>query len=132
MRGKHYSWTKIISYNKWVSYLKRKGFHLTASIKGEDFINHLHKRKKYYVFGKDSLAYTQIRAAFKLRSSYFSVDFKNGNIILNGRGYGHGVGLSQEGAMEMDKQGYSYKEIIKFYYKNVFIVSQRALQLFRH
>jgi len=130
--GKHYSWSKTIPYNNWLSYLRRKGFHFSSSVKGEDFINHIHKRKKYYVFKKDSVSYTQIRSAFKLRSSYFSVDYRNGNIILNGRGYGHGVGLSQEGAMEMDRQGYSYKEIIKFYYQNVFIVSLRALQFFKH
>ena len=130
--GKHYQWTKSIPLSKWIAYLKRKGFHINASVSGEDFVNHIHKRQKYYFFQGDSLAYTQIRSAFRLRSSYFSIDYKNGNIILNGRGYGHGVGLSQEGAMEMDKQGYSYKEIIKFYYRNVFIVSLRALQFFKH
>jgi len=38
---------------------------------------------------------------------------------MNGRGYGHGVGLSQEGAMEMARQGYSYSDIIRYYYFDV-------------
>ena len=130
--GRNYTWTKTISYNNWVSYLKRSGFKIPASTSGNDFINHVYKREKYYRFGKDSILYTKLRSAFKLKSTLFSIDYQNGNIILHGRGYGHGVGLSQEGAMAMDKQDYSYKEIIKFYYQNVFIVSLRALQFFKN
>lgn len=129
--GNNYSWTKTIPYQQWISFLKRNGFHLSSSVNGADFVDHQFRRQKYYVFGKDSIPYTFIRSNFGLRSAYFSIHYLDGNIILNGKGYGHGVGLSQEGAMEMDKQGYSYKEIIKFYYKNVFIVSLRALQFFK-
>ena len=130
--GNNYKWTKTISYSQWISYLKRNRFKINSSTTGNDFINHTYKREKYYCFGNDSIAYTKIRSAFKLKSTLFSIDYKDGNIILNGRGYGHGVGLSQEGAMAMDEQGYSYKEIIKFYYQNVFIVSLRALQFFKN
>lgn len=36
-----------------------------------------------------------------------------------GGGYGHGVGMSQNGAQEMARQGKSYKEILTFFYDNV-------------
>ncbi|MEF9938610.1 MAG: SpoIID/LytB domain-containing protein [Clostridium sp.] len=36
-----------------------------------------------------------------------------------GGGYGHGVGMSQNGAQEMAKQGKNYKEILKFFYDGV-------------
>ena len=36
-------------------------------------------------------------------------------------GYGHGVGMSQYGANEMAKQGYSYIQILKHYYTGVVI-----------
>lgn len=130
--GNNYQWTKTISYTQWISYLKRNGFRISSSTTGNDFVSPIYKREKYYHFGDDSIAYTKIRSAFKLKSTLFSIDYKDGNIILNGRGYGHGVGLSQEGAMAMDQQNYSYKEIIKFYYQNVFIVSLRALQFFKN
>ena len=42
--------------------------------------------------------------------------------LFNGRGYGHGVGMSQYGALEMAKQGYTYEEIIKHYYTGVDII----------
>jgi stage II sporulation protein D len=38
-----------------------------------------------------------------------------------GRGYGHGVGLCQEGAMNMASKGFSCRQIIDFYYFGVFI-----------
>ncbi len=40
-------------------------------------------------------------------------------IILTGRGFGHGVGLCQWGAIGMARAGKSYKRILKHYYKGV-------------
>jgi stage II sporulation protein D (peptidoglycan lytic transglycosylase) len=38
------------------------------------------------------------------------------NIILNGKGYGHGVGLCQWGALAQSQQGRNYEQILSFYY----------------
>jgi stage II sporulation protein D len=38
-------------------------------------------------------------------------------ILLKGKGFGHGIGLCQEGAMEMVGQGKTYNEILKYYFK---------------
>ena len=54
-----------------------------------------------------------------LRSSFFSVTVKNDSVVINGKGYGHGVGLCQEGAMAMASAGFDYKQIIEFYYMGV-------------
>ena len=35
-------------------------------------------------------------------------------IVFNGKGSGHGVGLSQWGAYGMAKQGFNYEEILKY------------------
>ena len=43
--------------------------------------------------------------------------------IFEGKGYGHGVGMSQYGAMEMAKQGYNFEEILKYYYTGVDIIN---------
>ncbi|MDD2568487.1 MAG: SpoIID/LytB domain-containing protein [Clostridia bacterium] len=40
----------------------------------------------------------------------------SGDIVINGKGYGHGVGMSQTGAMFMAKDGYTYMEILKHYF----------------
>ena len=42
-------------------------------------------------------------------------------MIFDVRGIGQGVGLSQNGANELAKQGMKYKDIIKHYYTGVTI-----------
>lgn len=54
-----------------------------------------------------------------LPSSFFSIDKVSGNYIIYGGGYGHGVGMSQYGAMELSKKGMKYTDIINTYYKDV-------------
>ena len=44
-----------------------------------------------------------------------------GVFIFEGRGWGHGVGMSQWGAYHMAQRGYSYKSILPFYYKNTLV-----------
>lgn len=41
----------------------------------------------------------------------------NGNYIISGRGYGHGVGMSQWGARYMAEKGLTFEDIIKYYFK---------------
>lgn len=40
-------------------------------------------------------------------------------LIFEGQGYGHGVGMSQHGAIKMAELGYSFEEILKYYYTGV-------------
>lgn len=57
-----------------------------------------------------------------LRSAFFSTG-KNADIFtFHGRGSGHGVGLSQWGAKGMAENGYSYREIIRYYYPGTSLV----------
>lgn|GEM_PF-1919338 len=42
---------------------------------------------------------------------------------FDGRGWGHGVGMSQWGAFEMARQGYNYEEILKYYFQGIEIGS---------
>ncbi len=52
-------------------------------------------------------------------------------MIFEGKGFGHGVGLSQEGAMRMAELGVPYDEIIHYYYQGVHLVKIDALDFFR-
>ncbi len=40
----------------------------------------------------------------------------SGNVVINGHGYGHGVGMSQWGAIAMGDNGFSWREIIDLFY----------------
>lgn len=59
----------------------------------------------------------------------FSNDIENANsrsskgdtIIFKGSGWGHGVGMSQYGALAMAKEGRSYSDILEFYYSGAHV-----------
>lgn len=61
----------------------------------------------------------QIRNLLKLRSSYFTIEQVFDTVYIETKGYGHGVGLSQYGAEGMAREGFSYDEILKYYYQGV-------------
>lgn len=66
---------------------------------------------------KKSLTGEQIRNAFSLRSSAFKITATENEVTFKVSGYGHGVGMSQYGADFMARQGSTYDEILKHYYK---------------
>jgi len=53
-----------------------------------------------------------------IKSFCFSVSKNEDQIVFQGRGYGHHLGLCQWGAREMVRDGWEYKRILQFYYPN--------------
>ncbi len=64
----------------------------------------------------------EIRDLLALRSPSFTVEYADGEFVFTVSGYGHGVGMSQNGANQMAKEGYTYDEIIAHYYSGVEIL----------
>ena len=60
----------------------------------------------------------QIREALKLRSTLFRMSTDGRNIRVKGRGFGHGLGLSQWGAYYLAEKGVDYHRILAHYYQN--------------
>ena len=54
-----------------------------------------------------------------LPSAYFTLEKGDNYFLVQGGGHGHGAGMSQYGAKYLAKQGLSYEEILKHYYKEV-------------
>jgi stage II sporulation protein D len=52
----------------------------------------------------------------QVRSDAYDLGLRNGTLVFDGRGHGHGVGLCQAGATEMAKEGKSAEEILGFYF----------------
>lgn len=66
----------------------------------------------------------EVRNLFSLRSPVFSVEYSDGEYVFTVSGYGHGVGMSQNGANSMAENGSTYEEIINHYYKGVTIAQR--------
>ena len=62
---------------------------------------------------------SEVYKNLNLRSTFFEINQIGSNVVINTQGYGHGVGMSQYGALAMAKKGYKYDEILKYYYQNV-------------
>jgi stage II sporulation protein D len=130
----HAHWKRDISLEDWKAYLQLKHkYPIDDSLKLNDATSFAQPNgRAIYFTDKDlKIPLKTIRADFQLKSTYFSVDQKGETIIFNGRGYGHGVGLCQEGAMRMADLNYSYKDILNVYYKDVHLVDLSALNYFR-
>lgn len=56
-----------------------------------------------------------------IRSTDFTLEKTGNDIVINTIGYGHGVGMSQYGAEGMAEEGYSYKDILSYYYNGTSI-----------
>ncbi len=73
------------------------------------------------VLGSKSYMGNELASLLKLKSPCFSAEYKKGSYIFKVKGYGHGVGMSQYSADYMARQGYTYDEILKHFYKGTYI-----------
>lgn len=49
------------------------------------------------------------------------IDLSSGQVTFYGRGYGHGLGMSQWGAKKMAEMGYTYQQILGHYFQNTYV-----------
>lgn len=79
--------------------------------------------------GSRVLRGSELRQALGLRSTLFTVAADRGRVAnagryaprpstfqFNGRGYGHGLGMSQHGALNLARRGWNYRQIVSHYY----------------
>ncbi|MDI7246562.1 MAG: SpoIID/LytB domain-containing protein [Bacillota bacterium] len=56
----------------------------------------------------------------RMRSNFItSLEVRDGQVRMSGKGFGHGVGMSQWGAHNMAKAGRRHEEICTYYFKDV-------------
>ncbi|MEM9275038.1 MAG: SpoIID/LytB domain-containing protein [Cyanobacteria bacterium P01_F01_bin.143] len=68
--------------------------------------------------GTQKISGKKLRKILDLRSTLFRVNTQGSEVQVYGRGFGHGLGLSQWGAYYLAKQGINYHQILVHYYQN--------------
>ncbi|MCL4557355.1 MAG: SpoIID/LytB domain-containing protein [Deltaproteobacteria bacterium] len=121
-----FRWKYAMSFRRLARELIAKGYHLSA-VSGFKVLKRSRTHRVTIARivtdrGNIDLDGAALRAVIgydKLRSTLFWVNGKDGTLLFSGRGFGHGVGMCQWGAYGMAKKGYTYKQIIHYYYKGV-------------
>ncbi|MEO1340103.1 MAG: SpoIID/LytB domain-containing protein [Cyanobacteria bacterium J06635_13] len=68
--------------------------------------------------GTTTISGKKLRKTLDLRSTLFRVSTDGDNLHIKGRGFGHGLGLSQWGAYYLAQQGVNYHQILAHYYQS--------------
>ncbi|MCX7954376.1 MAG: SpoIID/LytB domain-containing protein [Bacteroidales bacterium] len=121
-------WNKVISLNEFNNFLNDNGFKVNINNEYE-FIQM--QRRANLKINNESISLRKIREYFNLKSTFFNIKVKNDSVYFEGKGIGHGVGLCQDGAEQMTLEGFTFDNIINFYYKGVKIVDYHNIWLFK-
>ena len=116
-----YSSTVTFSKSQFISIMKDLGVSIDSKADLTEIIGKPKTTKAGTVLkikiDSEEVTGSDIRTAFSLRSPAFKITATENEVTFNVSGYGHGVGMSQYGADYMARQGSTYDEILKHYYK---------------
>ena len=120
MEWQYYEFNKVQEAEDELDDLELQVEALNAALNFKQEIRH-----KYLVDWVYQIPLTKVRKDWNLKSTYFSI-FDDGDYLsFKGKGFGHGVGLSQEGAMRMIELGYDFLEVLRFYYTDVHLIDMK-------
>ena len=120
----HYEWTTTLSMNEITSALNKKYMTIEriAKISFNRHNDRIIEVTVQHNNGSITLTGNEFRLLLnpqRLKSTYFTVKKEKDIFYLNGKGWGHGVGLCQWGAKGRGENGFKYEEILKHYYKDI-------------
>lgn len=127
-------WERRMLKDDWLSYLRLKhNFPVDNPEEKEAALNFRQDTRKIFLECNNSrVPLKNVRLDLQLKSTFFSISqIDNDTILFTGRGYGHGLGMCQEGAMRMVKLGYSYTDVLNFYYQDIQLIDLHKLNFFK-
>jgi stage II sporulation protein D len=136
--GKHHSWTDVISTTQLQKALQSDPRTSVAGpVVDVTVYRHDATRRAQLVAIKGSRQITISGWDFKiivgralgwniLKSSRFEIARSGSNFIFRGNGFGHGLGLCQEGAHEMAARGATYRQILSKYFPGTRITTETS------
>ncbi|MBP7902407.1 MAG: SpoIID/LytB domain-containing protein [Spirochaetes bacterium] len=119
-----YSWKEIFSVSEIKSLLEKNGkqtgkiksINLKRSSERVKDVIVRHTKGEIVLTGND---FRRIAGAERLRSLYFKTSVSGKNVVFEGKGWGHGVGMCQYGAKNLAERGKNFSYILKYYYSGV-------------
>lgn len=102
---------------------QRLGVKVTSETVGDIIERTTSNRVKKVSINGKQFSGREIREKLELNSTDFTWRKAGNEIVIETKGWGHGVGMSQYGAEGMAKEGKTYEEIVRYYYQGVDITS---------
>lgn len=131
-------WCALKIKNKWSFEVDRHEFEsklaLESSLSDQLVRLIVSSKNQLVALAGKTLSVQKIRQTLgfsNVRSSIDSIDFQDGKVILNGQGYGHGVGLCQWGTLAQIRMGKSFLQVLEHYYPKAKILDKKGY-LARH
>lgn len=126
------TWEKRVPQQKWADFLSDKyNYPIYDSIYGPlIFTFNQADRMAFYHGASLGIPLRDLRYEFNLKSTFFSCFPDGTDVVIRGRGYGHGVGLCQEGAMRMAKYGFNFHQIAVYYFPGVHLIKLEDARFF--
>ncbi len=133
LNSPHAAWHRTMPKTNWLTYLHRTyGIDTNDSMVVRSVTDFAPRCRSLYIDGaRPLIPLEQVRADMKFNSAWFTIWPAGDDVVFDGRGYGHGVGLCQEGAMRMANSGHSFIEILHHYFAEVHLVDLNTLDFFR-
>ena len=128
LESPHAKWTKTITKEEWSSFKKEED---SAPLEAHNGKGSMIMDESFSEFNYQKTDLISIRSSYQLNSTRFVIEEQGDQVTFIGRGFGHGVGLCQEGAIIMAENGYSYKEILEAYYTDIHLIQLSSLNFFK-
>ena len=117
-KGSKAAWQKTYSWDDWQKYWSR-AINWSVSDWSAFFSQLPDTRSTQWTLGDQTFKMETVRRDFKWRSAYVLPEATTEGVMVHGFGFGHGVGMAQQGAMLMGRAGFDWKEILDFYFKDL-------------
>lgn len=124
-------WEKRMPSADWLAYLEKKSALSDPAAGMHDSTWYPQKKTQYLEVDSMSIPLKDIRSDLGLRSCWFSVLEEGDEIVLVGRGFGHGVGLCQQGGIRMGEVGWDFRRILHYYYSDVHVIPASEISFFK-
>lgn len=123
-------WSAAIPLSEWRRFLISKGIPASRFTPAQMAYRSLRRETLYSLPGGYGVPFRDLREFFNLRSAWFDVEVRMDMVYLRGRGYGHGIGMCQRGAMVKARKGYDALRILQAYFYGVSVVrAEEALPM---
>lgn len=114
-----------VDYNNKKTFVSTCDVNVNNNEEDKEMLKTVEQKSEDKIYGKKAISADGIKEIKSENASLISDKTKEETLTypseyyFNGRGWGHGIGLSQYGAKQMAIEGFTYDEILKHYYSGV-------------